>query len=32
LADTGLIAALLYRDGKRGRDDTTVLVVRLQQL
>jgi anti-sigma regulatory factor (Ser/Thr protein kinase) len=31
LADTGLIAALLYRDGKRGRDDTTVLVVRLQQ-
>jgi anti-sigma regulatory factor (Ser/Thr protein kinase) len=29
LADTGIIAAILYRDGKRGRDDTTVLVARL---
>jgi hypothetical protein len=25
-----LIAAILYRDFKRGRDDTTVLVARLK--
>ena len=29
-ADTGVIAAILYRDSKRGHDDTTVLVVRLK--
>jgi hypothetical protein len=28
-ADTGVIAAVLYRDAKRGRDDATVLVARL---
>jgi anti-sigma regulatory factor (Ser/Thr protein kinase) len=30
LADTAVIAAILYRDSKRGRDDTTVLVARLK--
>jgi hypothetical protein len=30
LADTGVIAAILYRDCKRGRDDATVLVARLK--
>jgi hypothetical protein len=29
-ADTGVIAATLYRDGKRGRDDTTIIVARLE--
>lgn len=29
-ADTAAIAAVLYRDAKRGRDDATILVVRLQ--
>ena len=29
-ADTAVIAATLYRDGKRGRDDTTIIVARLQ--
>jgi anti-sigma regulatory factor (Ser/Thr protein kinase) len=29
-ADTAVIAAVLYRDAKRGRDDTTVSVVRLK--
>jgi len=28
-ADTGVIAAVLYRDAKRGRDDAIVLVARL---
>ena len=28
-ADTAVIAAVLYRDAKRGRDDATILVVRL---
>jgi anti-sigma regulatory factor (Ser/Thr protein kinase) len=28
-ADTGVIAAVLYRDAKRGRDDATVVVARL---
>jgi serine phosphatase RsbU (regulator of sigma subunit) len=28
-ADTGVIAGMLYRDSKRGPDDTTVLVARL---
>ena len=31
-ADTGVIAAILYRDAKRGRDDATILVARLQAL
>jgi anti-sigma regulatory factor (Ser/Thr protein kinase) len=29
-ADTAVIAAVIYRDTKRGRDDSTVLVVRLK--
>jgi anti-sigma regulatory factor (Ser/Thr protein kinase) len=29
-ADVAVIAALLYRDARRGRDDATVLVVRLR--
>jgi anti-sigma regulatory factor (Ser/Thr protein kinase) len=29
-ADTGVIAAVLYRDAKRGRDDDTILVARLK--
>lgn len=29
-ADTGVIAAVLYRDAKRGRDDATILVARLK--
>jgi anti-sigma regulatory factor (Ser/Thr protein kinase) len=29
-ADTAVIAAILYRDAKRGRDDATILVARLQ--
>lgn len=29
-ADTATIAAVIYRDTKRGRDDSTVLVVRLK--
>jgi hypothetical protein len=28
-ADTAVIAAVLYRDAKRGRDDATILVARL---
>jgi anti-sigma regulatory factor (Ser/Thr protein kinase) len=30
-ADPGVIAATLYRDAKRGRDDTTVVVARLNE-
>jgi len=29
-ADTGVVAAILYRDARRGRDDATILVARLQ--
>jgi anti-sigma regulatory factor (Ser/Thr protein kinase) len=29
-ADTGVIAAVLYRDAKRGQDDATILVARLK--
>ena len=29
-ADTAVIAAVLYRDARRGRDDATILVVRLK--
>ncbi|MGA2411541.1 MAG: SpoIIE family protein phosphatase [Candidatus Binataceae bacterium] len=31
-ADTAVIAAVLYRDARRGRDDATVLVARLQSI